>query len=736
MDKLTGWIKKVSEPFSSQETKKTGKTPAKKTSEKPFIKKTKPHMKKTSDKTNAEKRAEVNSKYSKPSEKKKTKPVQKKTQGKPQRKPQSQKGPIKHTRKPRKSFGKKGGRPDPAEKGNINVGRLKYERKKPTNPSRPVQRKSVSRIPKGRKQRPRPMLGQVKREISNRKFPMYEKLPKGDVMRIIPLGGLNEVGKNSMAIEFQDEIILIDIGLQFPEENMPGIDYVIPDLSYVLKNKEKLKGVVITHGHLDHIGAIHHYIERLGFPTLYATRLTKALIEKRLEEHDLLDKVKIVLIDPMAKESRFSLGKFTIEYCRVNHSIPDAAGIYIKTEAGSIFHTGDFKFDFTPVDGMHCDYEKMARLAKEGVDMCFADSTNAIRKGFCPSEKAIERNIDGVFRDAIGKRLIMATFASSIGRLQSILLSAVKHGRKIFLGGRSMIDNIRISQELGVISVPRSAIRKLNDSVNDYRPEEVLILTTGSQGEPFAALSRISRNEHPHITISEDDIIAFSSSPIPGNERSLYTVIDAIYRKGAAVMTKVDMDIHASGHAFQGDIKMMHSLLGTKYVVPIHGEYFMRIAQRRLVIDEMGYDERNVIMLENGGIVELRGGVARRSKESLNQQLLFVDGKDHADMTEKQLNERQAMAEGGLLTLLIELDAKSKKLKKEPRIYSEGFLENPDVHGVIIDTVKTKFAKLHQKFAEKITEKVVVEELSHELKVEMLREVAREPVIQIIVSLG
>ncbi len=735
MDKLTGWIKKVSQPLTGKTSNSVNKTKTQGSSSQSGTK--------TSNKSTTS--SQNKPQHKKPVHKKPVhkKPVHSNSQGTSKIGTHSSsrptnKGPIKHTRKPRKSFsGKKGWkRPDPAKKGDVNVGALKYERKAATKPSRPVNRNSVSRMPKGRTQRPRPMLGQVKRETSNRKFPMYEKLPKGDPMRIIPLGGLNEVGKNSMALEFQGDIILIDIGLQFPEENMPGIDYVIPDLSYVLKNKEKLKGVVITHGHLDHIGAIHHYIEKLGFPTLYATRLTKALIEKRLEEHDLLDKVKIILIDPKKPESKFELGKFTIEYFRVNHSIPDSTGLYIKTEAGSMVHTGDFKFDFTPVDGMHCDYEKMARFSKEGVDMVFADSTNAIKEGFCPSEKVIAGNIDRVFRDAVGKRLIMATFASSIGRLQSILLSAVAHGRKIFLGGRSMIDNIRISQELGVISVPMSAVRKLNASVNDYRPEEVLILTTGSQGEPFAALSRISRDEHPFIKITEDDIIAFSSSPIPGNERSLYTVIDAIYRKGAAVMTKVDMDIHASGHAFQGDIKMMHSLMGTKYVVPIHGEYFMRIAHRRLAIKEMGYDPRNVIMLENGGIIELRGGVARRAKESLDQQLIFVDGKNHADMTEKQLNERRAMAEGGILTLLIELDAKSKKLRKSPRIYTEGFLENPDVHGVIIDTVKTQYAKLHQKFGDKITEKVVVEELSHELHVEMLREVAREPVIQIIVSIA
>jgi len=636
------------------------------------------------------------------------------------------------SRKPTHSSAQKGGK---GKGEGVNRERLKYERKTPTTPSRPVKRVSHAHVPNGRKQRPRPMLGRVNRQTSTRKFPMYEKLPEGTPMRIIPLGGLNEVGKNSMAIEFDGDIILVDIGLQFPEENMPGVDYVIPDLNYVVERKNQLKGVLITHGHLDHIGAIHRYIEKLGFPTLYATRLTKALIEKRLEEYDLKEKVKIVLIDPLKEESRFCLGKFTIEYFRVNHSIPDSTGLYIKTEAGSIIHTGDFKFDLTPVDGMQCDYNKMTRFAEEGVDMVFADSTNATQDGFCPSEKKIAENIRKVFLECQGKRIIMATFASSIGRLQSILNNAVKSGRKIFIGGRSMNENIRITHELGIIDVPRSAIRKLDASVQDYRPEEVLILTTGSQGEPFAALSRISRDEHPHIQISEDDVIAFSSSPIPGNERSLYTVIDAIYRKGATVMTKANIDIHASGHAFRGDIKLMHSIMKTKYVVPIHGEYFMRIAHRQLAIDEMDYDPRNVIMLENGGIVELRGGVARRSSQKIEQELIFVDGKEHADLKEKHINERLAMAEGGLITVLLELDSTTRNLKREPRIFTEGFLENPNVHGVIIDHVKINYGKLYTTHGEKITQKVIVEEIGEEVKLEMLREVAREPVVQVIVTL-
>lgn len=617
----------------------------------------------------------------------------------------------------------------------VNKSRIMQERKTPTTPSKPVDRRSVSKMNTDRRERPRPMTPHVNRQIASRKYVQHETLPPGIPMRIIPLGGLNEVGKNSMCIEFNGDLLLIDIGLQFPEENMPGIDYVIPDLSYVIERKDKLKACLITHGHLDHIGGIHHYIEKLGFPTIYTTRLTKALIEKRLDEVEgLKEKVTIIDINLEDPNNRMQLGAFEVEFFRVNHSIPDASGIFIKTEAGSMIHTGDFKFDFTPADKMPCDYAKIIKFSQEGVDLIFADSTNATRDGFCPSEKYVSENIGRLIREAEGKRLILATFASSIGRHQAIIKHAAEQGRKVFLGGRSMNENIRIAHELGIIDVPRSAIKKLDASVQDYNPGQVLILTTGSQGEPFAALSRIARDEHPHIKINEDDIIAFSSSPIPGNERGLYTVIDSIHRKGASIITRSEIDIHASGHAFRGDLKMMHSLVKPKYIIPIHGEYFMRIAHRDMAVKELGYDERHAIMIENGSILELREGIAKKSDTVIPVELKFVDGKEHADLKEKQLQERIAMAEGGIITVLLELDRTTKNLKREPRVFSEGFLENPNVHGLIVDHAKISFAKVHAKYKDNITEAAVVDAVAEDIKLEVLREVARDPVVQIIVS--
>ena len=718
MDKLSGWINKITKGNNNSDTATT-----------PVAPKTEGKSKNTGD--GASKFGGVPKGQKRPEGVKHTDTPKPKSSNNRNKKPNNRNNKNSNNRGHQKPALDKNGKPE------INVGRLKFERKNATIPSATVTRNSSAVYPATRNQRPRPMLGNIYRQESSVRFPMYEKLPEGSPMRIIPLGGLNEVGKNSMALEYEKDLLLIDIGLQFPEENMPGVDYVIPDLSYVLDKTEHLKGLLITHGHLDHIGAIHHYIEQLGFPTIYATGLTRALIEKRLEEHDLKDKVKIITINPDRDDVRFQLGKFTIDYFRVSHSIPDATAIFIKTDAGSMVHTGDFKFDFTPVDGMHCDYAKMSRLAAEGIDLTFCDSTNALRDGYCPSEKKIEQNIEKLFSECEGKRLIMATFASSIGRHQAIINAAVKHGRKIFLGGRSMNDNVKIAHDLNILQVPQSSIRKLSKAVEDYRPEEVLILTTGSQGEPFAALSRISRDEHPHVKITSDDIIAFSSSPIPGNERGLYTVIDAIYRKGAKIITKADIDIHASGHGFRGDITMMHTLLKSKYVVPIHGEYFMRMAHRSLAINDLGYEERNVIMLENGGIIEIRDGVARRAKEKLDQKLIFTDGKPHADIQEAQIHERIALSESGIITIVLELDKTTKQLKKSPKLYSEGFLENANVNGVIIDTVKITFAKLHQKFgAEKLSEKIITEEIAYEIKLEMLREIAREPVIQVIVTLN
>ena len=546
-------------------------------------------------------------------------------------------------------------------------------------------------------------------------------------MRVIPIGGLNEVGKNCMCVEYKNDIILIDIGLQFPEENMPGIDYVIPDVSYIERKKQNLRGVLITHGHLDHIGALPHILPKLNFPTLYATKLTAGLIEKRLEEFDMNKRVRIVVIDP-EKADTVTLGSIKARYFRVNHSIPDGCGIYLKTPAGTMVHTGDFKFDFSPADGLKCEFSKIADIGREGVDVIFADSTNARKPDFCKSERVIGETLDGIVRDAKG-RLIIASFSSLVGRIQQIVNSAHKYGRKVFIEGRSMVNNIEIAIKLGYIKIPTGIFRKMGPQVNDLPPHEVLIIMTGSQGEPMSALSRIARDEHRFVKIDFQDTVVLSASPIPGNERPTYNVIDSLHRKGAQVITNDSMDVHISGHAHQGDLKLMHSLVMPKYIVPIHGEYFMRLAHRDMVIRDLGYEEKNAIMLENGSVLEISNGMVHKSKEKIVTDPVFVDGLGVGDVGTQILRERQAMAAGGIVVVLIDLHSVSKSIIRDPVIISRGFLENQHIEKNAVLEVKVSLEGVLKTVGNEANEKIFSEAVVRHLQGFFLRKIDREPMI-------
>ncbi|MEI7510574.1 MAG: RNase J family beta-CASP ribonuclease [Candidatus Peregrinibacteria bacterium] len=552
-------------------------------------------------------------------------------------------------------------------------------------------------------------------------------------MRVIPLGGLNEVGKNCMAVEYGNELILIDVGLQFPEEGMPGIDYVIPDVSYAEQKKQNIRGILITHGHLDHIGALQHIWPKLNFPPIYATRLTKGLIESRLKEFDLLEKGKIYEVNP-DKEGIFAVGSFRVEYFRVNHSIPDSCGIYIETPAGNMIHTGDFKFDFTPADGVPCHFAKLVDFQKRGVDAIFADSTNALKKGFCPSEKDILLDIERMVRETKG-RLIVATFSSSIGRLKLIVEAAIKNGRKIFVSGRSMANNLEIAHDLGFINLPKSHMRKLGPHINEYPPHEILVLTTGSQGEPLAAMSRIAKDEHPFIKVDFQDTIAFSSSTIPGNERPVYAVIDELHRKGAKVITNIDMSIYTSGHAYQGDLLMMHSLVKPRNIIPIHGEYFMRIGHRKLVMESLGYTEKTAIMIENGDVLEIFNGEVKKTKEKIPVDLVFIEGTGTGGVGSHILKDRNELAQGGVVVVSIDVSARNRTLFRDPRIISRGFLDDKKLHDELVGEAKEAFKRVYDRLQDKVKEVNIREEMEKHFRTVLLKKTDKEPVIMTIVNL-
>lgn len=487
-------------------------------------------------------------------------------------------------------------------------------------------------------------------------------------LRIIPLGGLDEVGKNMMVFEYDQDIIIVDMGLQFPEEDMLGIDYVIPDISYLAGKENRIRAILITHGHLDHIGAIPYLLPKLNFPPIFTTKLTIGLIKKRLEEFSLEKRCRLYEIDP---KKQMRLGNFLIDWFRVNHSIPDGVGIVLRTSAGTIVHTGDFKFDYTPVFQAPADYAKIASLGSQNVVAMFSDSTNALKPGFTMSEKKIGENIHEIIKNAKG-RIIIASFASLIGRIQQIVNSANFYGRKVFLSGRSMVDNVEIARQLAFLKMPTGTVHPIS-KIGKIKDEHVLILTTGAQGEAMSALTRMALGDHSQVQIKKGDTVVLSSSPIPGNERSIYTVINDLVRLGAHVIFNQVMDVHTSGHAQREDLKLMINLVKPKYLVPVHGELYMR--QAHVAIGrELGLHEKNTIILENGDVMEIFGGEAHKTHEKVNANYIMIDGKGIGDVGAQVIMDRQIMAENGMMVVLFTVDAKTKKLLKDPDIISRGFI--------------------------------------------------------------
>lgn len=517
-------------------------------------------------------------------------------------------------------------------------------------------------------------------------------------LRIVAIGGLNEVGKNCMALEYGNDIIIIDLGFQFPDEDMLGVDYVIPDMTYLNDKLNRIRGVFFTHGHLDHIGAVPYLTPKLNFPDMYGTKLTMGLVEKRLDEFGLLNKAKIRIIKP---NDVIRVGHFTVQAFAVNHSIPDSVGFFVKTPAGNIVHTGDFKFDFTPA-GLQkpADFAAIAQFAGQNVTAIFSDSTNAQKPGYTISEKVIGESLEDIFK-TIKTRIIIASFASQIGRLQSIIDLAQKYGRSIFLSGRSLIDNIFIAKKLGYLRVPEGLIHDIK-KVHKIPEQNALILTTGSQGEDVSALTRMAAEEHPVVKIKKGDTVILSSSPIPGNERAVTAVTNNLSRLGARIINNQIMDVHASGHAQQEDLKLMFSLVKAKYVVPVHGEYFMRFGSCQIA-QSLGYDEKHTVMIENGDILEIENGEIKVAPDKAQNNYVLVDGLGVGDIGAQVIMDRQTLAENGVLIVIIPIDEKSRKLKGEVEVISRGFIYMKESEE-IIQSIKTSTEAAYRNILEKRAE--------------------------------
>ena len=497
-------------------------------------------------------------------------------------------------------------------------------------------------------------------------------------LRIIPLGGLEQIGMNITAFEFEDSIVVVDCGLSFPEDDMLGIDLVIPDITYLKNNAHKVKGFVITHGHEDHIGALPYVLKELNVP-VYATRLTIALIEHKLKEHNLLKSVKRKVVK---HGQSINLGKFRIEFIKTNHSIADASALAIYTPAGIVVHTGDFKVDYTPVFGDAIDLQRFGEIGKKGVLALMCDSTNAERKGFTMSERTVGKTFDNIFAEHKNTRIIIATFASNVDRVQQIINSAYKYGRKCVVEGRSMVNVISTAAELGYLNVPENTLIEL-DQMKNYPDEQMVLITTGSQGESMAALSRMASNMHRKVQIKPGDTVIFSSNPIPGNEKAVSRVINELSMKGADVIFQ---DAHVSGHACQEEIKLIYSLVHPKYAIPVHGEYRHLKAQAQ-VAESLGIPKDNIFLLSSGDVLELDEEKAQ-VVDRVQTGAILVDGLGVGDVGNIVLRDRQHLAEDGILIVVLTLEKYSNQVLAGPDIVSRGFVYVRESEGLMEEARK------------------------------------------------
>lgn len=549
----------------------------------------------------------------------------------------------------------------------------------------------------------------------------------GKKLRIIPLGGLEEVGKNIMALEYENDIVVIDAGMSFAGPEMLGVDFIVPDISYLEKKKRNVRAVLFTHGHLDHIGAIQYVLPKLGNPPIYGSKLTLGLVKSRLKEFALDKSAKLHVVDETMK---IKLGAFDVEFFRVNHSIPDSMGIYINSPAGSAVHTGDFKFDHSPAIDKPADFQRIAEIGKKGIDVLMIDSTNALRPGFCKSEAEVANTLESIIEKSKG-RIIMASFSSLIGRINQVIGFAAKHNRKVFISGRSMVDNIKLSEDLGYATYPKGTVRKISPQANSMPQNQVMILTTGAQGETLSALTRMSMGEHSQIKIREGDTVLISASPIPGNELAVVNVINNLYAQGAKVITNNDMDIHVSGHAHQEELKLMYGLIRPKCYVPIHGELYMRRGHIEMIKAVADPSMLATCLDNNGDVLEVTKQGIRKSKEKVPANDILVDGLGFGDIGSRVIQDRKVMSEDGIVVMLFHAYEESKRLISEPDILSRGFLylkESEEIAKEVKQVAAKAFENITQQ-NRKIGLKDLKLELERNISNFIRKRLRREPMI-------
>jgi len=550
-------------------------------------------------------------------------------------------------------------------------------------------------------------------------------VPDDARLNIIPLGGMGEVGKNMMAIRYQDTIVVIDCGLMFPEDELLGIDVVIPDISYLIENKEKVKAILLTHGHEDHVGALPFVLKDIN-PPLYGSKLTLGIVEGKLKENNL-NNVRMNVVRP---RDTIKIDQLEIEFFRVSHSIPDSMGIAIHTPLGIIFHTGDFKIDQTPVDGQVIDFRKMAELGEKGVLVMLSDSTNADRPGFTQSEKVVGRTFDEVFGRCEG-RIIVTTFASNVHRIQQVIDTAVKYDRKVAVVGRSMVNNVRISSQLGYIDIPENTLIELEE-INRYPPEKLVIATTGSQGEPMSALTRMATADHRWVGINSGDTVIISATPVPGNEKMVSRTIDLLFKQGAEVIYEREMGVHVSGHASQEELKLVLNLIKPRYFIPIHGEsrHLMKHAK---IAESLGIPQSRIFVVENGQLVEISKKRAQVTGKVTAGKIL-VDGLGVGDVGNIVLRDRRQLSQDGIMIVVVSINKETGEIMSGPDIVTRGFVYVRESEH-LIENSKLKVREAMEQSARKnVTEWAVIKsQIRDKLGKHLFEVTGRRPMIMPII---